>query len=124
MKPSNYAVVLAAAGMVALTACSDATDTGLDGRLSDPGTDGRVPVVQIAQGNLTLTVGDSARFTLLPLLPPGIIPKDVRWSSSTSAVTVRQISSTAAVAKAVRTGRAIVHANAADARDSVVVMVQ
>ena len=116
MRPSINVVVLATACALAVPACSDSTDTG---------SDDRVPVVQIAQRDVTLAVGDSVRLTLLPLLPPGIIPQDVRWASSDPAiVTVRRVSSAAAVATSMRTGRVVVHADADDARDSVVVTVR
>lgn len=116
MNSPSKLVILATAFALAVSACSDSTDAGAAGR---------VPVVQIAERDVTLSPGDSTRVTLLPLLPPGIIPQDVRWSSSDPAiVTVRRVSSTAAVATAMRAGRVVVHADAVGARDSVVVTVQ
>jgi uncharacterized protein YjdB len=98
-----------------MLACSDPTDT----------SDHRVSVVQIAQHNVTLSVGDSIRLALLPVLPPGSISQNVRWSSSDpTIVTVRREGSTAAVVTSLRAGSAVVYANADDARDSAAVIVQ
>lgn len=116
MKPYINTTVVAAVCVLAVSACSDATGTGSD--------DG-VPVVQIAERDVTLSVGDSARLTLLPLLPPGVIPEDLRWSSSDPAIlTLRQVNLTAAMVTSMRTGRVVVHVDADDARDSVEVVVQ
>jgi hypothetical protein len=107
---------LVTACVVALCGCSDATDSS-----SGDGT----PVVRMVEHNVTLSVGDSATLSLLPQLPPGLVPSDVRWSSSNSAVvSVRRVSSLRAVATSVRAGRAVVHAHADGLGDSAVIVVQ
>jgi hypothetical protein len=109
------ALFLATACVLGLSACSDATGSGSDG----------VPVVQIAQLNLMLSVGDSADLNLLPMLPPGYVPSNVQWwSSDPAVVSVRRETVTLAVIRSVAAGRAVIHAEAGGAGDSTVVVVQ
>ncbi|NJD09836.1 MAG: hypothetical protein FIB01_05120 [Gemmatimonadetes bacterium] len=113
MKPI---AVLAMLGIVAAGACSDATDGS---------SVGRTPVVQLAVHTVTLSAGDSADLGLLPMLPPGFVPPDVRWwSSDPAVVTVRRVSTMRAVAVSIRAGHAVVHADAEGTSDSVAVVVQ
>jgi hypothetical protein len=93
-------------------ACSDATGT-------------RVGVVQIAEQNVTLSVGDSTRLSLLFMLPPGYVPTNVLWSSPDgTTLKVHQLSSGMAVVTGLRVGRALVHADAGKIGDSTEVIVR
>ncbi len=104
-------VVLSAIAILSL-ACSSPTGTG-------------VPVVQIAQHDVALSIGDSAQLFLLQMLPPGYVPTNVTWSSPDATILkVHQVSSGIAVVTALHIGRAVVHADAGNIGDSTVVTVR
>ncbi len=121
--------LIAAVGLIMLSACShDDLGTGsTSGRERSTGGSviyGRFPKVQIAQHDVTLAVGDSTTLFLLLMLPPGYVPH-VTWSSSDpNTVSLRQIGSTSAVARGLRIGQAIIHADSAQYRDSTTVVVK
>jgi hypothetical protein len=113
VRPTINRAVLATACLLAVWACSDAT-----------APNSRVSVMQIAQDNVTLSVGDPVRLRLLLPLPPGYVSQNVRWSSSDPGIVmVRRESATTAMSTAMRRGSVMVHADADGAGDSVSVMV-
>ncbi len=84
---------------------------------------GRIPVVQLAFDSTTVSVGDTVRLALLPMLPPGYVPA-VTWSSSDSDVArVEKAGATSALVEGLQAGKAIVTAAGEGSRDSVTVTV-
>jgi hypothetical protein len=90
---------------------------------SNPLGPDRIPVVQLAEHSATIMVGDTARASLLPMLPPGYVPT-VEWSSSDPdiASVVPKAASVARVA-GLRAGEAVIHVAGEGARDSLFVTV-
>ena len=90
---------------------------------SDPARPERVPVVQLVQDTVSMAVGDTIRLGLLPVLPPGYVPK-VTWSSSNpNTATVEKAGWSDAMVRALNPGTAVITVAGDGARDSVFVSV-
>ena len=101
-----------------LTLCMACTDifTGTDQK-------DRTPVVQFGLNEVIISVGDSTRLWLLPMLPPGYVPS-VEWSSSDSVVaSVRAAGSKASWVKGLSPGETTIRAFGEGKGDSLPVFV-
>lgn len=107
----RFVLVGACSSLVAAACGSDSTGVG------------RIPVVQLLFDSVTVTVGDTVRLSLLPMLPPGYVPA-VTWSSSNSTVaSIESAGSTSALVEGLQAGEAIITAAGEGSRDSATVTV-
>lgn len=84
----------------------------------------QIPVVQLVEDSVSVTIGSSVEVHLLPMLPPGYVPT-VTWStSSPTTATVAARGRTYALVTGVGVGEAVVTASGEGASDSVMVTVR
>jgi hypothetical protein len=110
--PIRGLFLLVLALSMSATACSDPAQL-----------DRRIPVVQLASHAASVSVGDTVRLSLLPMLPPGYVPS-VTWSSSNPATaSVESAGSLGGRVAGLQPGQAVITAAGEAACDSAVVTV-
>lgn len=89
----------------------------------DPSEPCGTPVVQLSEHAVDLTVGDSVRLALLPILPPGYAPSAEWTSSDPMRTTVAKLGVMGATVRGIRPGEAVITAFGGGKSDSALVTV-